>query len=171
MGGIRVLIGSYDGEEVAKSAVMVDDTSGFAFGPLFSSNVDPADHVESFLGWVASGAWVEHRATIFPSPDNIYRVAGRLDGTDPREFTERGVERLVTYWRAAFLGPDGELLIASACATCGHDHNIEEDGTVGPCWQTLPATPGQPGDGPEPCPCTAATWKPANALGENLPVA
>lgn len=167
MGGIAVLLGRYDGETVAETAVMVNDASGWAFGPLFTSTVDAREQVEAFLKWLREARWAQHRAEVFPSPSSVYRLPGR-DGNDPRDFTEAGVEALVAFWRKVYLDLDGELLDPLACAACLHIHSEAEGGGVGDCAQTIPAPNVPPGEKatPLPCPCTAETWKAGNRVSE-----
>lgn len=137
MGGVRVLVGKYDGASTA--AVMVDGLTDLPFGPLFRGP-DAAEQVDAFVSWING---------------------------DPRKFTDDSLLFLYREWSETYISDDDTLLDPLECGACGHVHlavDDYEDGAPAECSQwTIPLDGSGP---PRSCTCTAQDWRPGNRAAE-----
>jgi hypothetical protein len=106
--GVRTLVGTADGTTPA--AAMYCSTSGWMIGPIWESE-DAPEQIEAFLDWLRGVEWLDNRAAIFGREvrSDDYRV-GAGDGSDPRSWTDRGLELLLAFWRSRYLDDDGNLI-------------------------------------------------------------
>jgi hypothetical protein len=82
--GVRILVGTYDGTQ-DDAAVMVDSTSGEAFGPVF----DSYDDCEAFSDWFATA-----------QQEDTARELGFDVRRDPRGYSAWHLRKLHAAWKA-----------------------------------------------------------------------
>jgi hypothetical protein len=150
MGGVRILEGTYDGS--GDAACMVNDSSGVAFGPIFTG-YDAGDQAEAFLSWLRDERWHDDRVRACVRAfrgENEYaryllsQLVHRDD--DPRAWTDNGLVTLVGYWRSIYVNEEDDCLHdPTECGRCHHGHLVD-DGVAAECpscgcdgW-----TPGNP---------------------------
>lgn len=104
MGGVRTLAGIYG--EKTEAAVMVDDTTRQAFGPLFEG-YDADEQIEEFQNWLRQLPFVALADEIGITNRDLPFLG--TDGSDPRMWPGGGLVKVVAYWKSHFLDEDGLL--------------------------------------------------------------
>jgi len=102
--GLRILDGIADGTR--RAAAMYCSTSGWMIGPLFEAE-DAVDQIEAFCAWLKTMEYVSACSEIGLTSNEMPFV-GR-DGTDPRDWGDRALEKLVSFWKLRALDEDGML--------------------------------------------------------------
>lgn len=103
--GISTLIGIADGTTPA--AAMYCNTTGRMVGPIWEAE-DAPDQIEAFLEWVRCYSFIPLTEEIelgsgdVPSPEHD-------QSNDVRVWPAWGLDKLVKYWRAQYVGDDGLL--------------------------------------------------------------
>ena len=146
--GVRTLIGTADGHRSA--AAMYDSASGWMVGPIFEAE-DAEDQIDALLEWFRSGKWSSVAEAVLGADWHMkHHISRAVDLNDPRMWSDVALEKLITYWRARYIGEDGWLLDAKECA-CGHRHDRDEDGADVGCAR-----------------CVCGKWTPGNVAAEEL---
>lgn len=107
--GVRLLIGEYDGTTTA--AAMVDSASGWMIGPVWEAD-DAPEQIEGFLDWLRRLQFMSKSEDIGLDRHELPAIGH--DGDDPRQWPDKGLEKLVAYWRRTFTGDDGLLKAVEA---------------------------------------------------------
>lgn len=93
--GVRLLIGEADGTTPA--AAMYDSASGWMVGPVWEAD-DAPEQIEGFLDWLRKLQFMSRAEAIGLDSGDLPDPT-RGDGSDPREWPDSGLEKLVVYWR------------------------------------------------------------------------
>lgn len=141
--GVSVLAGTADGTNTA--AAMYCNTTGWMVGPIFEAP-DAVEQIEAFLAWLGRGVGLTLRSQL-----NLGEPRAGALGTDPREWDDGALERLVRHWRSLYVGEDGWLLDDMECACGKGHHHLDEDGATAR------------GEAAQECAsCDCREWKPGN---------